>query len=195
MSTEHAPTLTDEARRVDAATTRLDLAHREARDLHHALVLICHHHPHPQMASQVRTGADRLLARGEHLHGLAVNARSRVYPMLASLADDDTDAHARMADTLDVLATDAERAAYALAQTVAEASRALLGGLPSPDDAPAPPPPPSAVADLNACTCVTDCAEHPPTACSLSGEPHVHPDDETGTFGACPVHPDAPGDL
>jgi len=44
------------------------------------------------------------------------------------------------------------------------------------------------------CTCVVDCAEHPPTACSLSGAPHVHPDDGSGTFGPCPVHPDAPGD-
>ena len=44
------------------------------------------------------------------------------------------------------------------------------------------------------CTCVENCAEHPPTACSLSGVPHVHPDDGSGTFGPCPVHPDAPGD-
>lgn len=45
------------------------------------------------------------------------------------------------------------------------------------------------------CLCVTSCADHPPTACSLSGEPHVHPDDGSDTFGACPIHPDAPGDL
>ena len=38
------------------------------------------------------------------------------------------------------------------------------------------------------CTCVHTCAEDPPTACSLSGEWHVHPGDP------CPVHPDAPGD-
>lgn len=44
------------------------------------------------------------------------------------------------------------------------------------------------------CVCVENCAEHPPTACSLSGIPHVHPDDGSGTFGPCPVHPDAPGD-
>lgn len=44
------------------------------------------------------------------------------------------------------------------------------------------------------CTCVTDCAEDPATACSLSGEPHVHPDNGEGTFGPCPFHPDAPGD-
>lgn len=44
------------------------------------------------------------------------------------------------------------------------------------------------------CTCVVSCADHPPTACSLSGIPHVHPDDGSGTFGPCPVHPDAPGD-
>jgi len=44
-------------------------------------------------------------------------------------------------------------------------------------------------ADIAECACVVDCAEHPPTACSLSGEPHVHPD-----LGRCPIHPDAPGD-
>jgi hypothetical protein len=38
------------------------------------------------------------------------------------------------------------------------------------------------------CTCIHTCAEDPPTACSLSGEWHVHPGDP------CPVHPDAPGD-
>lgn len=45
------------------------------------------------------------------------------------------------------------------------------------------------------CTCVVSCADDPATMCSLSGENHVHPDDGTGTFGPCPVHPDAPGDL
>jgi hypothetical protein len=44
------------------------------------------------------------------------------------------------------------------------------------------------------CVCVHTCAEDPPTACSLSGQWHVHPDDGSGTFGPCPVHPDAPGD-
>ena len=45
------------------------------------------------------------------------------------------------------------------------------------------------------CRCVTACAEDPATACGLSGEPHVHPDDGNDLFGRCPVHPDAPGDL
>lgn len=45
------------------------------------------------------------------------------------------------------------------------------------------------------CRCVESCADDPDTACSLSGIPHVHPDDGSDTFGACPVHPDAPGDL
>jgi hypothetical protein len=45
------------------------------------------------------------------------------------------------------------------------------------------------------CRCVVSCADDPPTMCSLSGEPHVHPDDGSDTFGRCPVHPDAPGDL
>lgn len=45
------------------------------------------------------------------------------------------------------------------------------------------------------CRCVVSCADDPATACSLSGEPHVHPDNGTDTFGRCPVHPDAPGDL
>lgn len=39
------------------------------------------------------------------------------------------------------------------------------------------------------CECVIDCDEYPPTACSLSGEPHVHAE-----LGRCSVHPDAPGD-
>jgi hypothetical protein len=38
------------------------------------------------------------------------------------------------------------------------------------------------------CECVVSCSDDPPTACSLSGEPHVHPEQR------CPVHPDAPGD-
>jgi hypothetical protein len=45
------------------------------------------------------------------------------------------------------------------------------------------------------CVCVFSCAEDPATRCSLSGQWHVHPDDGTGTFGPCPAHPDAPGDL
>ena len=38
------------------------------------------------------------------------------------------------------------------------------------------------------CTCYMDCDQDPPTACSLSGQWHVHPGEP------CPVHPDAPGD-
>lgn len=45
------------------------------------------------------------------------------------------------------------------------------------------------------CRCVVSCADDPATRCGLSGQPHVHPDDGTDTFGRCPVHPDAPGDL
>jgi len=46
------------------------------------------------------------------------------------------------------------------------------------------------------CVCVVSCADHPPTACSLSGDLHVHPNRHPGdVFGSCPVHPDAPGDL
>jgi hypothetical protein len=45
------------------------------------------------------------------------------------------------------------------------------------------------------CRCVVSCADDPPTMCSLSGEAHVHPDNGSDTFGACPLHPDAPGDL
>lgn len=45
------------------------------------------------------------------------------------------------------------------------------------------------------CRCVVSCADDPTTACSLSGESHVHPDDGSGLFGVCPDHPDAPGDL
>lgn len=48
--------------------------------------------------------------------------------------------------------------------------------------------------DLAACRCVQSCADDPTTVCSLSGQPHVHPDDGTGVFGPCPTHPDAPGD-
>lgn len=40
-----------------------------------------------------------------------------------------------------------------------------------------------------ACECITSCADVPATACSLSGEPHVHPE-----TGRCPAHPAAPGD-
>lgn len=49
--------------------------------------------------------------------------------------------------------------------------------------------------DASECTCVFTCAEDPKTACSLSGEWHVHPDNGLGIFGPCPEHPDAPGDL
>jgi len=45
------------------------------------------------------------------------------------------------------------------------------------------------------CRCVVSCTDDPATACSLSGEPHVHPDDGADIFGRCPIHPDAPGDL
>lgn len=51
------------------------------------------------------------------------------------------------------------------------------------------------VADSRECRCVFSCADDPDTACSLSGTHHVHPGTRTGTFGRCPVHPDAPGDL
>ncbi|RZU28218.1 hypothetical protein EV284_6384 [Streptomyces sp. BK022] len=46
------------------------------------------------------------------------------------------------------------------------------------------------------CLCVVSCAEDPATACSLSGERHVHPEipGRPGVYGPCPVHPDAPGD-
>lgn len=42
--------------------------------------------------------------------------------------------------------------------------------------------------DAADCTCIIACDEDPDTACSLSGEWHVHPGEP------CPVHPDAPGD-
>lgn len=42
--------------------------------------------------------------------------------------------------------------------------------------------------DAADCECVLHCAEDPKTACSLSGEWHVHPE------WPCAVHPDAPGD-
>lgn len=38
------------------------------------------------------------------------------------------------------------------------------------------------------CLCIVDCDDDPDTACSLSGDWHVHPGEP------CPVHPDAPGD-
>lgn len=47
--------------------------------------------------------------------------------------------------------------------------------------------------DIENCTCVMDCSG--PDRCSLSGEFHVHPKDALGLFGACPLHPEAPGDL
>lgn len=49
--------------------------------------------------------------------------------------------------------------------------------------------------DIGDCTCLYSCADDPAEACSLSGEWHVHPQDERGVTGACPLHPDAPGDL
>jgi hypothetical protein len=42
--------------------------------------------------------------------------------------------------------------------------------------------------DISACACVFSCADDPETACSLSGDFHVHAGDP------CLVHPDAPGD-
>ncbi|MFD9190317.1 hypothetical protein ACFWCA_19065 [Streptomyces phaeochromogenes] len=46
------------------------------------------------------------------------------------------------------------------------------------------------------CLCVVSCDEDPATACSLSGQQHVHPaiPGHPGAYGPCPVHPDAPGD-
>ncbi|MFI5859271.1 hypothetical protein [Streptomyces parvulus] len=46
------------------------------------------------------------------------------------------------------------------------------------------------------CTCVINCAEDPKTACSLSGQRHVHPEipGRPGVYGPCLEHPDAPGD-
>lgn len=46
------------------------------------------------------------------------------------------------------------------------------------------------------CLCVVSCDEDPATACSLSGQRHVHPEipGQPGIYGPCPVHPDAPGD-
>ena len=49
--------------------------------------------------------------------------------------------------------------------------------------------------DWRSCNCVTDCDDDPASACSLSGQLHVHPQDDLGRFGPCLVHPDAPGDL
>lgn len=45
------------------------------------------------------------------------------------------------------------------------------------------------------CTCVENCGEDPATACGLSGQQHVHPDNGLGIYGPCPVHPGVPGDL
>jgi hypothetical protein len=42
--------------------------------------------------------------------------------------------------------------------------------------------------EAETCECYHTCAEDPATACSLSGDWHVHPGEP------CPVHPDAPGD-
>jgi hypothetical protein len=46
------------------------------------------------------------------------------------------------------------------------------------------------------CLCVVSCDEDPATACSLSGQRHVHPElpGQPGVYGPCPIHPDAPGD-
>lgn len=50
--------------------------------------------------------------------------------------------------------------------------------------------------DTSTCTCVHTCSEDPRTACSLSGDWHVHPNRWPGdVFGACPDHPEAQGDL
>jgi hypothetical protein len=49
---------------------------------------------------------------------------------------------------------------------------------------------------MRECTCVYSCADGPATECSHSGEFHVHPSEYPGDgLGACPSHPDAPGDL
>jgi hypothetical protein len=50
--------------------------------------------------------------------------------------------------------------------------------------------PESVLPTIADCTCVFSCADDPATACSLSGQFHVHPES-----GACPLHPEAPGDL
>jgi hypothetical protein len=52
----------------------------------------------------------------------------------------------------------------------------------------------TALDEILDCTCVEYCNEDPRTACSLSGEPHVHPADQGFGFGPCPVHPERPGD-
>jgi hypothetical protein len=49
--------------------------------------------------------------------------------------------------------------------------------------------------DIGDCTCLYSCADDPASACSLSGDWHVHPQDARGVTGPCPLHPDAPGDL
>ena len=50
--------------------------------------------------------------------------------------------------------------------------------------------------NLDDCTCIEFCDEDPASACTLSGVPHVHPDDpkRPGAYGPCPVHPERPGD-
>jgi hypothetical protein len=48
---------------------------------------------------------------------------------------------------------------------------------------------------LDECRCVVSCADDPATMCSLSGTHHVHPDDGSGAFGRCLLHPDSLGDL
>lgn len=48
---------------------------------------------------------------------------------------------------------------------------------------------------IDDCTCVEFCDQDPRTACSLSGQRHVHPASTGEGFGPCPVHPDASGDL
>jgi len=53
---------------------------------------------------------------------------------------------------------------------------------------------PTEIENIGDCVCVHTCAEDAATSCSLSGQWHVHPDDGSGTFGPCPIHPDAPGD-
>lgn len=51
-------------------------------------------------------------------------------------------------------------------------------------------------APMDECTCLHTCAEDPASACSLSGRWHVHPSQFLWDgLGACPVHPEAPGDL
>lgn len=83
--------------------------------------------------------------------------------------------------------TELEDARAPMRRTILDLRAALRAArtLRDPADAPAREP---------ICECVKDCAQRPASACSLSGDWHVHPLTE-GIFGPCPVHPDAPGDA